>query len=248
MPAYNSNTPLATQQINQTQDPIQKNFQTLQLTFDINHVDFADANYGKHQVTDFIALANSPLGSVPTFITGLPTGEFNIYNTIPNGNGVLTGVPNQGYPVALTSNELIIERALVAPQTRNTFIPITATTQGSDGMGGTYGWAFLPSGILLKWGYVLTLGLKDAPYTYNFPVNGIAPNGTIPAFSTVFNVMLTSTNLLNGVVQGSRGIIPETQAFTNTNFTVYYDGTGFSSSGNGPDFYYLAIGIAQSNT
>jgi len=248
MPAYND-TPLATQQINQTQPLIRTNFTTLEQAFNVNHVPFAEPlNFGKHNVTQFVGQTNTPIGSVPAFITGLPTREFNIYNTVPNGNAVLNGVPNQGYPVNLTTNELIVERSPVAPETRKTFIPITATTQGVDGSGGTYGWSFLPSGILIKWGYVRSLGAKDTAHVYTFPTNGAAPNGTIPAFNAVFSVMVTGTNLLNGVVQGSRSIIVETQSFTTANFTIYYDGTFASSGGNGPDFYYLAIGTAQTNT
>jgi hypothetical protein len=247
MPAYND-TPLATQQINQTQLPIRTNFQTLSDAFNINHVPFADpVDFGKHNVTQFIGQLNTPLVSVPAFITGLPTREFNIYNTIPNGNAVLTGVPNQGYPVTLTTNELIIERSPVAPETLKTFIPITATNQFNDATG-QHGWAFLPSGILIKWGYVFSLGnLVDAAGTFTYPVNGAAPNGTIPAFNNVWSVNITGTSAVNGVATQQTRVSTFLNDFTNTQILLFFRGQAFAVN-PAPDFTYLSIGTAQTNT
>jgi len=248
MPAYNPNTPLATQQINQTQAPIQTNFASIMQLIDINHVDFSDPiNFGKHLVTDFVPQINTPLGSVPAFITALPAGEFNIYNTIPNGNAVLTGVPNQGYPVLLTSNELIIERAPVLPQTRTTFTPITATNQLNNGTG-QHGWAFLPSGILLKWGYVFydPAGNSNTYFTFTYPTNGVAPNGTIPAFDNVWSVNITTTGNRNGVQLGGPNVLTMLGDFNNTTINLFPRSlTGFNGQN---DWTYFSIGTAQTNT
>lgn len=243
MPVYTDQTPLATQQINQTQAPIQTNFQSLKLLIDINHVDFADPiNFGKHNVTDFVNQLNTPLGLVPLFITALPAGEFNIYNTIPNGAAVLTGVPNQGYPVTLTSNELIVERAPVVPQTRKTFIPITATRQTNDGTG-QHGWAFLPSGILLKWGYAFSLGnIVDAGGTFTYPVAA-----DIPVFNNVWTVMVTGTSAVNGVANQQTRVSTFLDNFTNTQIFLFFRGQAFAAN-PAPDFTYLSIGTAQDNT
>jgi len=246
MPAYND-TPLATQQINQTQAPIRTNFQTLSDAFNVNHVPFADPiNFGKHNVTQFLGQTNTPLGSVPAFITGLPTREFNIYNTIPNGNAVLTGTPNQGYPVALTSNELIVERSPVAPETLKTFIPITATNQFNDGTG-QHGWAFLPCGILIKWGYVYaTGGASNTWFTFTYPTNGAAPNGTIPAFNNVWTVNIGNTGNFNGVEVASPQVLSSLGNFTNTTIRVFPRSLiGFQGQ---YDWTYISIGTAQTNT
>lgn len=244
MPAY-QDTPLATQQINQTQAPIRTNFQSLQSLVDVNHVDFADPiNFGKHKVTDFLPQANTPLGSVPAFITGLATQEFNIYNTIPNGTTVLNGVPNQGYPVTLTSNELIIERALVAPETKNTFTPITAKGQTTTATG-HHGWAFLPSGILLKWGYVFynPAGASNTYDTFTYPVS---PD--IPVFMAggIFNVSLTTTSSRNGVEIASPQVVTMLGDFNET--TIRFFPRSLIGLNGQNDWTYVSYGIAQSNT
>jgi hypothetical protein len=247
MPAYTAQTPLATQQINQTQAPIQTNFSSIQALVDVNHVDFSDPiSFGKHLVTDLVQLVNGPLGLVPPFITGLPAYEFNIYNTVPNGNAVLTGVPLQGYPVNLTSSELIIERAPVAPQTLNTFIPITATNQFNDGTG-QHGWAFLPSGILLKWGYVYynPAGNSNTYFTFTYPVNGASPNGTIPAFNNVWSVNITSTSNRNGAQTGDPQVLTMLGDFTNTTINLFPRSLIGNQGQN--DWTYFAIGTAQTN-
>lgn len=231
MPTYTSNVPLATQQINQTQAPIQTNFQSLQQLIDINHVDFSDpVNFGKHNVSDYVAQVNTPLGSVPAFITGLPANEFNIYNTVPNGTTVLTPI---GYPVTLATNELIIQRA-TSP---NSFIPITATTNGNDGASGTYGWSYLPSGILHKWGNVVnTTGrARDTAWTYTLPTAM-----TIPVLKTVQTVLITSTDKINNAVTPGLNITVF-QSATTTTITVYPLGT-FGSGTNANDWSYLIIG------
>jgi hypothetical protein len=242
MPAY-QDTPLATQQINQTQAPIRTNFQSLQSLIDVNHVDFSDpVNFGKHNVSDYFPQPNTPLGSVPSFITGLPTPEFNIYNTIPNGTTVLSGTPNQGYPVTLTSNELIIERALQGGQTKNTFTPITATSQLNDATG-QHGWAFLPSGILLKWGYVFfnPAGPTNTYFTFTYP---IAAN--IPVFLNVFNVSITTTGNQNGVQLGGPQVLTMLGDFNATTINLFPRSLiGFQGQN---DWTYLSFGVAQSNT
>ncbi len=80
MPAYNNNTPLATQPINQTQAPIQTNFATLQTSFDINHVDFASADFGKHKWVTFPA--QNPVD--PQAAINNP--DIGLYNAVYNGN------------------------------------------------------------------------------------------------------------------------------------------------------------------
>ncbi len=242
MPAY-QDTPLATQQINQTQAPIRTNFQSIESLVDVNHVDFADPiNFGKHNVTDFVGQPNTPLGSVPAFITGLPTTEFNIYNTIPNGSAVLTGVPNQGYPVTLLTNELIVERALQGAETKNTFTPITARGQITDATG-DHGWAFLPSGILLKWGYVFynPAGATNTYDTFTYPTAV-----SIPIFSIVFNVSLTTTGNRNGVELVSPQVLTMLGDFNATTIRFFPRSLiGFQDQN---DWTYVSFGIAQSNT
>jgi hypothetical protein len=238
LPGGYSDTPLATQQINQTQAPIRTNFMDINVLVAVNHVSFNDpVNFGKHNVSDYIGQVNTPLGSVPGFITALPAGEFNIYNTVPNGNSVLNTMQNPGYPVTLATNEIIIERG-AAPS--NSFIPITATQNGTDAGGATWGWSYLPSGILHKWGYVFntTNRPRDVSWTY------VLPTGTnIPVFKSIQTVLITSTDNINDVRTPGLNItvLESWDTATFLNITVYPMGT-FSSGSNANDWAYLIIG------
>jgi hypothetical protein len=123
MPVY-QDTPLATQQINQTQAPIRTNFQSIEQLVDINHVDFSDpVNYGKHAVVAFFNQA-TPL--VP------PSTDINVFCS---------------QFTATSQAELFLQRSSGA------LYPITAANIGSSG-GNSYGWTYFPSGIIIKWGQI----------------------------------------------------------------------------------------------
>jgi hypothetical protein len=233
MPTYTSNVPLATQQINQTQAPIQTNFQSIEELIDVNHVDFSDpVNFGKHNVSDYLAQANTPLGSVPSFITGIQATDINIYNTIPNGTTILNTTQNPGYPMTLVTNELIIEKGL-SPS--NSFIPFTATRQDINGNG----WTYLPSGILLKWGQqsVPSGGSSGSNPAIVFPTTAAAGE-TVPVFKAVFQIILGQRWAGSQTTLGSNGFAVFGTP-TTTQFAVSWSGNNSS----GTILTYLAIGI-----
>jgi len=101
-PVYNTQVPLATQQINQTQAPIQTNFVSIETLVDVNHVDFSDStNYGKHNFISFVQQASDP---------ATIANELALYSKAVSGSPQLfLRLPNSGALVPLTST--IIETA-----------------------------------------------------------------------------------------------------------------------------------------
>lgn len=176
MPAYND-TPLATQQINQTQAPIRTNFQSLESLIDINHVDFSDPlNFGKHTVVSLLqAAASPPLTGVPpanAFTVSATGGDVGFYNFIN---------PTTGF------NEIYVNKINAGPTAVQ--IPMTASKFNQNFVGAgytyTYSWSYLPSGMLMLMGKlsVFTPPASTFPATIFYPVAPAFPGftaGTVP--------------------------------------------------------------------
>lgn len=149
MPNYTAQVPLATQAINQTQAPIQTNFQSLQQLIDINHVDFSDSvNFGKHSVLSLLVSPNSPpltgVGPANAFLIA-PTvgGDVGFYNYINNTGNTATGL-----------NEIfanIVYKISGSPFVAQQQIPITASSL-SSATPPVNGWSLAPSGMIIQWG------------------------------------------------------------------------------------------------
>lgn len=105
--AYNQNIPQPTDLLSVSQGDLLNNFMALQTLIDINHVDFASGDQGKHKFVTFPVQ-----GAAPVFLGG----EVGLYNLLP------------GVPFPLTGqNELFINKS------NGTNIPITASAQASPG-------------------------------------------------------------------------------------------------------------------
>jgi hypothetical protein len=121
---------------------------------------YGDPLQGEHNKVTLTVQAANPL---PT----IASNQFVMYNTVPN-----TG-SNAAYPVTLATDEICILR-----QSTSKSIPITAAAANAAG------WAYLPSGILMKWGVT---SFVAGTATIVFPTGA-----AIPAFqATPFNVQLT---------------------------------------------------------
>lgn len=166
LPYFNA-IPQATDQPSNSQPDILDNFASLQTFLDVNHVDFASADYGKHMWVTLPSQANQP-----------PTGA--------NFTATEVGLYNSVYAVT-GQQELFINKDVAGPFVFN--IPATASilsTNASPALG-AQGWTYLPSGLIMKWGQVVYA--FGAPSTITFPVAA-----TIPAFTQVMSVNLTFAN------------------------------------------------------
>ena len=192
--SYQSNIPLATDLLSKSQSDILNNFAAIQTLIDVNHVDFASSDQGKHKFITFPV--QSP---APTF----NAGEIGLYNFLSTRT---------------SQDELYLVNSV------GTTIPLTESLQSATG------WAYLPSGILLKWGSGTANGLT----TFTFPAGA-----TIPAFNHVFSMQITTAypniNDGNGFVRLNSFLAPWTQ------FTAY--GSQRTAQVNtAVSFQYLAIG------
>lgn len=188
--AYQANIPQATDALSQSQLDIQNNFGAIQTLIDVNHVDFASADQGKHKWVTFPVQ-----GSAPSF----NIGELGLYN--------LAYAPT-------SRNELFVTNAV------GSSYPITASYINTN-----VGWTYLPSGMLMVWGFgTITVGgsivvaYSSIPNFPGFAVSASIPqitrvgSGTSSNFVTVFN-------------------------YSNTQFTVYS-----SAGGNSVSFTWMSIG------
>lgn len=200
---YNQNVPLANQQKNASQPIMLSNFQAINELIPVDHVGFNVANFGFHNKVTLVLQT-----STPSF--GTKTGFWSQLNST-------TGLADTFVAQILASGNKI------GSLTSSILSTVAAPLANSAG------WAFMPNGILLKWGNALANGQA----TINFPV---AAN--IPVFTTCITVVVW-------VAQGSIGV-DVNQAIrlvgvNPANFLVY--GSSRTAVGAAAvDFGYLAIG------
>jgi hypothetical protein len=142
-----ANIPQATDQLSQSQADLLANFQALQVLIDVNHVDFASGDQGKHKWITWPVQ-----GAAPAFAAG-EVGAYNLLSTV-------TSIDE------LFLNKIVSGGAAVQ-------IPMTASilsTNNSPGLN-VVGWTYLPSGVLLKWGQ----GSANGTTNFTFPVAANIP-------------------------------------------------------------------------
>lgn len=181
--AYNANIPQPTDLLSASQPQILANFQALQTLIDVNHVDFASGNQGKH------AFVEMPVQfPVPVTIAA----EVGLYCQ----TSAITAQP-----------ELVFSRQFGS--TAPAAVQITEFTSA----GWTNpGWARLPSGILLKWHSGIGFGgattkvvnvNTDVPGSPNFITTLtilITPIDTVGTFNNVMSIRnITFPNFTVGV-------------------------------------------------
>jgi hypothetical protein len=146
---YNANIPQPGDQLSQSQSDLLNNFQALQTLIDINHIDFASPDQGKHKWVTFPVQSAAPP-------IAFNAGELGLYS-------FLNPTTNQ--------NELYINKT---NQVTVTQIPTTASILSVNSNPGLSvpGWTYLPSGILIKWGSGTANGSTNAifPVSANIPV------------------------------------------------------------------------------
>lgn len=201
MPAsdYNPNIPQVGDEPSTTQPQLLLNWGAIQSLIDVDHADFASPNAGKHNKITFPVQC-----AVPAFAAG-EVGLFSLLDATTNTNELTY------YNVGGVST------------------PITASilSTGIPGLSSA-GWAYLPSGILLKWGNAAANGNTVVP----FPVAA-----TIPVFNQVFSVQLTPQTVL----VGDSNTAVRLNVFSTVSMTVYgSERTAEVASVAG--FQYLAIG------
>jgi hypothetical protein len=209
--AYQYNIPLATDQLSKSQSDIQGNFNAL-------GVIAGNGSTASSSLNGTVGFNYVYLASQATTIPAI---------TFPAGNIALYSATN---PIT-SKNELYINKTDQATVVQ---IPATASILSvtSAPALNSAGWTYLPSGILMKWGFV-QLTNAGAPQTITY-----ATGATIPIFTQVFNIQLTQAYASNTTSQNRVFAISTTTAPTTTGFTLTYSGSFDTST----YVYYLAIG------
>lgn len=168
--AYNANIPQATDLLSQSQNDILANFTAIAALVAVNHVQFNDADQGKHKWITFPQQGATPPGGA-----GFTGSELGLYNAVST---------------VTTKNELYVNKTNQATVVQ---IPMTASilsTNSNPGLN-VSGWTYLPSGILMKWGQ----GSANGNTAFTFPVAA-----TIPVFTNVMSMQLCTaySNVADG--------------------------------------------------
>lgn len=197
---WNKNVPLATQRINATQLPILNNWDALESIVGVNHVTFTGlvADFGKHNLVEMPQQPGAP--------AAFAANEMGLFTK----NEALT-----------SQSEMYVRRA------PSSDIPFTAASKVGTTVN-VDGWTYLPSGLLMRWGYRVISPGSAFTITYN-PAS--------PAFTTaVLNVQLTCRNNTNNNTPS----VAYLKNFTSSLLQC----TGYLSTGfpAGADVFYVAIG------
>lgn len=169
--AYNQNIPQPSQALNVSQGDLLGNFQAIYNLIGVNHNNFDDTMtlVGKHK---WVSFPNQ--GSMPVFLTGgtSTTGEQGLYNFI--------------YPKT-SANELYVHKQSAGSGL--TEVPMTASVLSNVASPSTIsnGWTYLPSGILMMWLYLPSIGP-----TISYNIN--SSNATFPVFNNILNVQASILN------------------------------------------------------
>lgn len=204
--AYNAQIPQATDQLSQSQADLLANFQALQTIIDINHVDFASGDQGKHKWVTFPVQ-----GAAPVFAAG-EVGMYNLLSTV-------TAIDE------LFLNKIVSGGAAVQ-------IPMTSSILSTNAAPAVFtaGWSYLPSGMIIKWAANIAangLTVINFPVAANIPVFTtcmtvlvqIADGG---AGDVNRAVILKAVNPGNFSVYGSNRTTTGAAAVTFTYFAIGY--------------------------
>jgi len=126
--AFNPNIPQPSDQLSQSQQDILNNFQAIQALVDVNHVDFASSDQGKHKWITFPSQ-----GAIPPAGSGFTGTELGLYNAVYSTTG------KQELFVNKTNQITVVQ------------VPFTASilSTSSAPTSGTGFWTYLPSGLLM---------------------------------------------------------------------------------------------------
>lgn len=203
--SYQQNIPAATDIKSQSQSDIQGNFQAIKTLIDINHVTFGSADQGKHNKVSFPLTSTSPVAPV---FAATEEGLYNLVNA------------------TTSKNELYVHRQTVdAP----TDIPFTASILSNTAVASSdNGWTYLPSGMLLKWGFK---SANTSPVTVTPTVTSGGPNFT-RVFAVITAPFDSSTNVNFNCGQKTASVAPS------GNFTAYCANPSGTTG-----IKYLVIGV-----
>lgn len=231
---YTPNVPQGTQQINNTQQPIQYNFGDIAQLFAVNHVPFNTANtFGNHTVIDYFSQSSDPsteANEIAVYAKNV-TGDTNI-------SELFYRYPNNGNVVQLTGTTTTTEQTITGPSGYQ-YSSQSSIYQVTNYYIQNYGFQYLPGGSLMKWGILWCVPTtQTGTITINFP---IPPNGYV-AMPT-FNVTPFHFEFSGNYPSGYYGqVLPygeiQLSPVSTTQFSVQYNQQPYPNGG------YYGFGIS----
>lgn len=173
--AFNPNIPQSTDLLSQSQSDLLNNFQAIQTLVDVNHVDFASADQGKHKWVTFPSQ-----GATPPAGSGFAGTELGLYNA------VYATTTKQELFVNKTNQATVVQVPLTA-----SLLSTNSAPPSNNGM-----WTYLPSGMIFKSGS--TQGTFSGIVTVT-PTGGPAFTQILSVIVSPFNS--SSTDDLNFAVR-----------------------------------------------
>ncbi len=211
---YTPDVPQGAQQINNTQFPIQQDFEYIYNLFAINHVPFNTADdFGKHTFVSYIQQASDP---------STASAEMALYSkqviNDPNGMELFARYPDNGQVVQLTGNSGSISGA----GSGGYFTITTTATQLGNPLYGFY--QYLPGNIIM-YDFVFdnyVTSARSSPYTLTFPCGftDIITGNTLPSFTQ--NPFYLGFSSLSG--WGSSAFHYAGVVTSKTTASLYYNG------------------------
>ena len=126
--SYNPNVPKSGQTLGFTRDPIRTNFQQIQTVIDINHVDFGEANQGKHFKLDMPDQSSSIPSSVADEITAYSRTQSSITMPYYKRDAIATVFPLAPIKAMARFNRLTATTGTIAEGFNLTIDTITTGT------------------------------------------------------------------------------------------------------------------------
>lgn len=212
-------TPLAAQNLSDSQPLIRGNFSSADTTFGLNHYSFTNltAQIGKHKFVSLPVLANyAAISPAPV------AGDATVYSKTAGAASQIFAVTDAATDEYQMTRFIPASFALFATNTNYPQIPAKAYESG--------GWTFLPGGLIMQYGSVLPGQSTSQTGTTKFPISFT---------SAPFVVMPTAVSRAAGVGTQTRVISIKDTTVTNTQFQWTWD----NGTSNYVGFNWIAIGV-----
>ena len=230
---YTSTVPQGTQQINQTQLPIEVNFQSIASLIEVNHVGFNESLEGKHTFVSYVQQSADPSTS---------STEMALYSKPVSGDKNILELfyryPNNGSVVQLTGT------TNPTTATGGTFSGYTGSPSGTTTSWNSGFWQYMSNGILVMGWIPSNLIAPGQSYPAGTPIPAAIPSGYgAPSFTqTPFNIQFvtsySSSTILNSSIVSAVAVSP-----TVVNLYNAYAVNGTQGPNAWAGIYILAIGV-----
>lgn len=217
---YTADVPQGNQQINNTQQPINTNFQDIYNLLAINHVPFNTANtFGQHNYVSYIQQGSDP----STSSTELALYSKSVSND-PNLLELFYRYPSNGQVVQLTPFGTTSGGGTITSggtfTINNSLLPNSGFGYVVSGF-----WQYLTNNTLVITGYISNYYTQpiSSPFTINFPGGLPVMSGSVcPSFkNTPYCILLTA----NSGYSSGNPLISAINPTSNSTATAYYQGT-----------------------